>query len=268
MKTIIYVSGTDKVQDRRRLFGLTEYATRHGWNLQTVEAMQSPQQVKELMRIWKPDGIIVCRGAALNDLSAKSFGKTPVLFSHNPGTRKVPMENCIFSDANAVVELAAKELLSLNLSAYAFVGWFKPIGWCTQRRSAFESFMQMHGRRIHIFEPSEHKCSSNTITAHLADWLSTIPRPLGVLTANDQIAQRIVSACHLARLDVPDDVAVMGILQERLLTDLCRNLTRNQGISCILLCVLCGENRPGDSADMTETCPERWNAYAKRPATG
>ncbi len=211
MKTVIYVSGTDKVQDRRRLFGLTEYAKRHEWNLQTVEALQSPQQAKELMRIWKPDGIIVCRGAALNDLSAKSFRKTPVLFSHNPGTRKVPRENCIFSDASAVIELAAKELLSLNLSAYAFVGWSKPIGWSAQRRNAFESFMHLHGRRTHVFEPSEHKCSSNTITAHLADWLSTLPHPLGVLTANDQIAQRIVSACHLARLDVPDDVAVMGI---------------------------------------------------------
>ena len=211
MKTVIYVSGTDKVQDRRRLFGLTEYAKRHGWNLQPVEALQSPQQAKELMRIWRPDGIIVCRGAALNALSARSFGKAPVLFSHNPGPRKTTRENCIFSDANAIVELAAKELLSLNLSAYAFVGWFKPIGWCTQRRSAFESFMQMHGRRIHVFEPSEHECSSNTITARLADWLSTLPHPLGVLTANDQIAQRIVSACHLARLAVPDDVAVIGI---------------------------------------------------------
>ena len=211
MKTVIYVNGTEKVQDRRRLAGLSEYARHRGWNLQTAEALQSHQQAKELIRIWKPDGFIVCRGAALNNLPTKCFGGTPVVFSHNPGTVRTAKENCIFSDAAATVEMAVKELLSLNLAEYAFVGWIKPIGWSFRRKDAFMSLMSMHGRRVHMFDPSAHKCSPNTITAHLADWLATLPRPLGVLAANDQIAWRIVSACNLAGLSVPDDVAVVGI---------------------------------------------------------
>lgn len=218
MKTVIYVNGTDKIQDRRRLAGVKDYAQRHGWNLQSVEALQSQTHAKELIRIWKPDGFIVCRGAALNNFPQKSFGEIPVLHSHNPVATESAGENCIFNDANATAEMAAKELLSLNLPEYAFVGWLKPIGWSYHRKNLFKSLMALHGKRIHIFEPSEHRCSSNTITAKLADWIAKLPHPLGILSANDQTGHRIISACHLAGLSIPNDVAVLGIDNDE---DLC-----------------------------------------------
>ena len=211
MKTVIYVNGTEKVQDRRRFSGLAEYARKHGWNLQSVEALKSPLQARELIRIWKPDGFVVCRGAALNNLPAKCFGGVPVVFSHNPETVRTAKETCIFSDPAATVEMAVKELLSLNLAEYAFVGWMKPTGWSVRRQESFMSLMSMHGRRAHVFDPSRRRCSPNTIAMHLAKWLAALPRPLGVLAANDQIAARVVSACRLAALSVPDDVAIVGI---------------------------------------------------------
>ena len=222
MKTVIYVNGTDKVQDRRRLAGVTAHAQRHGWNLQSVEALQSSKQIKELIRIWRPDGFIVCRGAELNNVPTRCFGNIPVIFSHNPWQDGTAKENCIFSDAKATVELAAKELLSLNLTEYAFAGWFKPTGWSCQRLDLFKSLMAMHGRKIHVFEPSEHECSSNMLTPKLANWLATLPQPLGVLAANDQVAHRIVSACRLAHLSVPDDIAVIGIDNDE---ELCEGAT-------------------------------------------
>ncbi len=211
MKTVIYVNGTEKFQDRRRLVGVTEYAQRHGWNLQSVGPLQSPQQVGELIRIWKPDGFIVCRGATLNKLPVKCFGGVPVMFSHNPFPDKSADENCIFSDYRATTEIAVKELLSLNLAGYAFVGWYKPVGWNVQRRSAFKTLMEMHGKQVHTFDPSEHNCSSGTLTSRLAHWLAKLPLPLGVLGANDQIAYQVISACCLIHRKVPDDVAVVGI---------------------------------------------------------
>ena len=211
MKTVLYVNGTEKFQDRQRLAGVTEYAQQHRWNLQSVEPLQSPKQAKELVRIWKPDGFIVCRGVLLNQLPTKCFGGVPVIFSHNPFAKKGPKENCIFNDSNATVEMAVKELLSLNLNGYAFVGWHKPTGWSIQRKLVFNSLMGMHGKKAHVFEPSERKCSPSTLSSSLAEWLSTLPRPLGVLGANDYIAHQIIRACHLIHMEVPEDVAVIGI---------------------------------------------------------
>ena len=81
MKTVLYVNGTEKFQDRQRLAGATEYAQQHGWNLQSVESLQSPKQAKELIRIWNPDGFIVCKGATLNQLPAKTISNQ-TLFSN------------------------------------------------------------------------------------------------------------------------------------------------------------------------------------------
>lgn len=211
MRTVLYVNGTEKFQDRQRLSGVAEYAKKHGWNLQSVESIASPNQAKALMRIWKPDGLIVCRGAMMNQLSAKCFGDTPVLFSHNPILDESARENCVFNDSAATVEMAGKELLSLDLRGYAFVGWYKPTGWSVQRKLAFKSFMEMHGKETFVFEPSERKCSPNALGPQLAAWLAALPRPLGVLGANDQIAHQVVRACHIVRLEVPEDVAAIGI---------------------------------------------------------
>ena len=59
MKTVIYVNGTEKFPDRRRIAGLSEYARSRGWNLQTVEALKSAGQLKEVIRIWEPDGFVL-----------------------------------------------------------------------------------------------------------------------------------------------------------------------------------------------------------------
>ena len=41
MKTVIYVNGIGKYPDRRKLSGVHDYAVSHGWNLQSVERLES-----------------------------------------------------------------------------------------------------------------------------------------------------------------------------------------------------------------------------------
>ena len=212
MKTVIFVAGDEKFADRRRLAGLAEHAHSHGWNLQSVESLQSVGQLKELMRIWRPDGFVVSCGAGFNRIPTKCFGGLPVVFSKCPRDIDIAKENCVFNDAKATVELAAKELFSLNLDCYAFVGYFKDTGWSKNREKAFEAFMALHGRRVHVFDPC--KCgryASGELEERLAEWIGGLPRPLGIMAANDQIAGRVTNACRLAQLGIPNDVAVIGI---------------------------------------------------------
>ena len=211
MRTVIYVNGAERFPDRRRVAGLAEYARPRGWNLQSVEALRSARQLKELIRIWRPDGFVVSCGAGFNRIPKKCFGGIPVIFSKHPGLNCAAKENCVFNDAKATVELAATELLSLNLEGYAYIGWLKQTGWSVDRKKTFESLMALHGRRVHAFEPSAHGCTSDELANHLAGWLGSLPHPIGILAANDQIASRVASACRLAHLTIPDDVALIGI---------------------------------------------------------
>ena len=202
---------TSSFPDRRRIAGLSEYARLHGWNLQTVEALKSAGQLKELIRIWKPDGFVVSCGAGFNRFPEKCFDGIPVVFSKHPDMTDAVKENCVFNDAKATVELGAKELLSLNLEYYAYIGWVKRTGWSVKREKTFESLMALHGRRVHVFKPSAHGCTSGELASHLAGWLVSLPHPIGILAVNDQIACRVASACRLAHLTIPDDVALIGI---------------------------------------------------------
>jgi LacI family transcriptional regulator len=45
----------------------------------------------------------------------------------------------------------------------------------------------------------------------ITDWLATLPKPVGLLTYSDNLAARYVAYCQNAGLDVPNDVAILGI---------------------------------------------------------
>ncbi len=45
----------------------------------------------------------------------------------------------------------------------------------------------------------------------LAEWLRTLPKPVGVMACNDDRGQHITEACATANLDVPYEVAVIGV---------------------------------------------------------
>ena len=46
---------------------------------------------------------------------------------------------------------------------------------------------------------------------HLADWLSSLPKPCMVFAYADNRAHAVIDACHLAHLNIPDQVSVIGI---------------------------------------------------------
>jgi LacI family transcriptional regulator len=54
----------------------------------------------------------------------------------------------------------------------------------------------------------------------LINWLKTLPKPIGLLAYDDKLAERILSACRWAEIRVPNDIALLGIGDDELLTDL------------------------------------------------
>jgi LacI family transcriptional regulator len=45
----------------------------------------------------------------------------------------------------------------------------------------------------------------------LADWLRALPKPVGLLACNDDRARQVIDACLMAGLNVPEEVAVVGV---------------------------------------------------------
>src|SRR6202042_2398690 len=54
----------------------------------------------------------------------------------------------------------------------------------------------------------------------LAKWLESLPKPVGILAANDSRAHHILEACRAFGLRVPEEVAVIGVNNDELLCQL------------------------------------------------
>lgn len=54
----------------------------------------------------------------------------------------------------------------------------------------------------------------------IANWLKSLSGPMGVMAPNDDRAERVIEACKTAGLNVPDEVAVVGVDNDRTICDL------------------------------------------------
>ena len=113
-------------------------------------------------------------------------------------------------DAGSVARLAAEHFLDRGFEHYAFVENPRSLPWADERREAFRRELAARGLACAVYRPpsrgdlpSRHR--------HLAAWLAAQPRPLAVLAAYDAEARRVLAACRVAGLGVPEDVAVLGV---------------------------------------------------------
>ena len=209
MKTVIYVNGIGKYPDRRKMSGIHDYAVSHGWNLQSVERLESAADIKAHVKLWSPAGFIVNRAGNQNKLPPSAFGGIPVVFFEHPVSRNAKDAIRVYNDSAATATSAARELLLLNFENYAYVNWFSPTSWSKVRQDEFTRLVSLYGRRCVVFQPTQ--ATANKVVSEIADWLKTMSMPMGVFAANDMMAVHVSSACKLLGLSVPNDVAIIGV---------------------------------------------------------
>jgi LacI family transcriptional regulator len=54
----------------------------------------------------------------------------------------------------------------------------------------------------------------------MAEWLKTLPKPLGLMTCTDERSQHVIEACKTAEFRVPEDIAIIGVDNDELVCDL------------------------------------------------
>jgi len=54
----------------------------------------------------------------------------------------------------------------------------------------------------------------------IANWLRSLPKPLGMMTCSDDRSQHVLEACKVARMHVPEEVAIIGTDNDELLCEL------------------------------------------------
>ena len=123
------------------------------------------------------------------------------------------MEGCpdIRHDATYTAHLAARELSSLSIRNFAYVHAPSALYWSHARCAAFELEVAARGG---VFSdafsmPGIH--DRRKLVPALSRWVSDLPKPCGIFAANDETAEPLLSACARVGIQIPKDVAVIGV---------------------------------------------------------
>jgi LacI family transcriptional regulator len=119
-------------------------------------------------------------------------------------------------DELAVGELAAEHLWDRGYRHFAFIG-SSEASWSKSREQGFERWLRAKGT-----VPGRHLFSAATLPIYwpgnvarrnqcLQERVSGLPKPCGILTANDVIAWFVLHAARHERCRVPEDLGVVGV---------------------------------------------------------
>lgn len=219
----------DREIDMALIDGLSRYRSMHEvpafylsdlqrnyWELPpTLEKMA---QLKAL----NANGIIMRETEALKRIL--KLGLPTIVFPYNHAyitEINVPHLPLITVDNAAIGEMGAEHLLKKGFKNFAFCGFDDTI-WSKTREEFFcrkiaeRGFeTAFYGRPITTLQPYKGKEQTS-----LAKWLETLPLPVGLMAANDHLGLQITKACQNSGLKIPEEVAVLGVSNHRLLCKL------------------------------------------------
>ncbi len=160
-------------------------------------------------RAWK--GIISRHTTPEFARTCRELGIPLVDLNDSPPIPGVPK---IRPDNRGLGKLAAGHFLERGFRSFAFCGYAN-CGWAAERRDGFLEALRLAGHDCQVYDISysEDPLPSwdTRNLASLGVWLGGLPRPTALLACNDYRAQQVIYAAHHVGLQVPEDVAVLGI---------------------------------------------------------
>jgi LacI family transcriptional regulator len=193
--------------------GVARYAKEKGvWQLFGYNWMLRPVAS---LRAWKGDGIISRMRSAREARRLRALG-IPIV-----DVAGVFAGDGIFQATNddlATGRLAGEHFLSRGFRRIAFCG-VRAADWSVRRKAGLADAVRSVCAGIPAFEQSIGWWEDAAASGGLKEWLASLPLPCGVMAANDSVGVKVTRACRDIDIDVPREVAVMGVDNEEVLCE-------------------------------------------------
>lgn len=192
---------------RQFIAGVAEYAQHFGpWRFHW-----QPDGLKGLTR---PLGQFRCNGVILRDVAdlraVRAAGVPAIVLGHTkrhvPGTVFVGVNN------EAVSQAVISHLRQRGFQHFAFCGYHL-VPWSVAREESYCRVLLEEGFPTDCFRVPRKAMQDLTGVgrrAQLKHWLRSLPRPVALMAANDELGEQIIAVCKEAEIRVPEDCAVIG----------------------------------------------------------
>ena len=200
MDIVLFFQSTVRKSWRQKLAGVYAFAREHDWFVQVVDKYATVDDVRRAFAEWHPVGCLVDCAMRRGAPPDRIFKGIPTVYLDQNPAKPSRRHPCIVHDSAAEASLSGGELLKLGCASYAYVGTGEPFFWDGERLARFKD---------------DAKAVGKTVVELPRSWLggaiAALPKPCGILGANDECALRAFHAAVAAGLSVPDEVAVAGI---------------------------------------------------------
>ncbi|TWT93726.1 AraC family transcriptional regulator [Neorhodopirellula pilleata] len=212
---------TSNAYARGVLEGIVSYIHEHDpWSIYLPEqerGAKPPSWIKD----WRGDGLIVRIETEEIAKTIKRLNKPVVDVS---AARRVEGIPWVETNDHAIAQLAVEHFTSRGFKNLAFCG-DPDFNWSRWREEGFIEETQtrpdLHCNYFTATSRTLPHYSWNREKNRLAKWIESLPKPVGIFACYDIRAQQVLDICREQAIDVPDEVAVLGVDNDELLCNLC-----------------------------------------------
>lgn len=221
--SIVYFYESAFMMWRRRLAGIFAVARQEGWHVESVNVDLLESGVAPVLAYWKPDGVIVEGGALRHSgCGVAMFAKQNAVFCDVDGKQFAGRRYFgVRHNQEGVVKRALSELFARGFGDYGYVNFRTRREWSAERERLFALEVRNRGFKAHVFKSWERGKDDDIVAfdQRLTDFIAGMPKPCGILAANDEMAVRVLRAAEHIGIRVPEEIAVMGIDDDELICE-------------------------------------------------
>ncbi|MDC0934799.1 DNA-binding transcriptional regulator [Pirellulales bacterium] len=208
---------TSRSYGRGLLRGVRRYSTEHGpWSVyMDLRALDSKPPV--WLKNWRGDGILVRTGDKTM-ADAVMAAKLPTVELR--ASRLMEGYPFVGVDNHAMGRLVLEQFLERGFRHFGLFGvdtedYFK------ERCDNFVVAVNEAGFQCDVYRQRgrhEKPADWERQQEHVSKWVSSLPKPIGVMACTDQLGFWFLDACKRAGVSVPEEVAVVGVENDETLT--------------------------------------------------
>ena len=207
-RQVLLVIESSRESGRQFIAGVSDYAQHFGpWRFHW-----QPQGLNGLAR---PLGKLWCDGVILRDVAdlaaVRAAGVPAIVLGH--AKRRVKGAVFVGVDDEAVSQVVTSHLRQRGFRNFAFCG-YRGVPWSESREESYSRVLRQEGFRVACLRvplEAEHGLGTAGAREQLKDWFQKLPRPVGLMAANDDLGEQVIELCKEAGIRVPDDCAVVGV---------------------------------------------------------